>query len=170
MVELKKMQNDSNYVSNWEPASRDTGSHEPGKTLAPERTVDLLGAEIRPNRPERSTVKRAEQVINDYFAAGKDPLRGDEILGSRKHDSYFEMGDGERGAPDHRGSNCCRYGFGKDRGHISGIALCVSNDDRAGRGGHRAQKGDRRGNAGKGIRGFSQPTVRTGSTPAKSSR
>lgn len=84
MVELKKMQNDTNYVSDWQPASRDPDARESGRAPVSDKPADLFGPE---------TVKRAERVVADYFAAAKDPLRGDELLGSRDHDRCFEMGD-----------------------------------------------------------------------------
>lgn len=93
IIELKKMQNDTNYVSDWQPASRAPGSEEPGRAPASEQSVDLLGHVIRPAMAP-DTVKRAERVVADYFAAAKDPLQGSEILGSREHERCFEMGDG----------------------------------------------------------------------------
>lgn len=93
MVELKKMQNDADYVSDWQPASRDPGTLESGPTTTADKPVDLFGQEARLTyAPE--TIKRADRAVSNYFAAAKDPLRGDEILGSRDHDRCFEMGDG----------------------------------------------------------------------------
>lgn len=93
MVELKRMQNDANYVSDWQPTSRDPGALESMPTTV-DKPVDLFGQEVRPTyAPE--TIKRADRAVADYFAAAKDPLRGDEILGSRDHDRCFEMGDGK---------------------------------------------------------------------------
>lgn len=85
MIELKKMQNDANYVSTWRPASQ--GGERPQEQ--PAEGVQ----EARQGFHSPDSIQRAEKVIADHLAAARDPLRAGEIFG-RRHDQHFEMGDG----------------------------------------------------------------------------
>lgn len=90
MVELKKMQNDSNYVSAWQPAS--LGGEQSSLPLQ-QPAAPAPAVEERSNFGP-GTVKRADMVVADYLAAAANPLHADEVFDGRNHDRLFEMGDG----------------------------------------------------------------------------
>lgn len=130
MTELKKMQADPAYVSEWVPQSLADQAEKQDQALAsaqqellPNEDVPAIeqavlapvtnkAVEPTPKAlpkgesdifgQERITVpnitvdarKRGEKAILDYLAAKHNPDRADNILGSRQHDSLFEMGDG----------------------------------------------------------------------------
>ncbi|MGY8527593.1 KfrB domain-containing protein [Paracidovorax citrulli] len=93
MAELRRMQDDGNYVSTWEPATLDSVPAVNGDLLA---EVDPLAAEdARKEVAHRREVQAAiEKAVSDYLGARDVPLRADEFF-NRGHERLFEWDGAE---------------------------------------------------------------------------
>nr|WP_318290171.1 DEAD/DEAH box helicase family protein [Paraburkholderia sp. BL8N3] len=93
MVEIRKMQDDPEYISTWEPATIESVPAQDGDLFA---SVDPLASE----RAARETAYRSEvresieKAAADYIAGMQEPHRSDELF-NRQHDRLFE-GDGSK--------------------------------------------------------------------------
>lgn len=89
MVELRKMQDDPEYVSTWQPATIESVPALDGDLFA---SVDPLASE----RAAREEAYRAEvqasvaKAANDYVSGMKEPHRSEEFF-NRAHDRLFEL-------------------------------------------------------------------------------
>ncbi|NLP65522.1 N-6 DNA methylase [Paraburkholderia sacchari] len=93
MVELRKMQDDPEYVSTWEPATIESVPAQDGDLFA---SVDPLASERAAREAAYSAEVREsiDKAAADYLGGRQEPHRSDEFF-NRGHDRLFEWDGGK---------------------------------------------------------------------------
>ncbi|TSP10973.1 helicase [Cupriavidus campinensis] len=93
MMELRKMQDNPEYVSDWEPATLESIPGETGGLFA---SIDPLAEKRAQEEMAHAQLvnESAEQAVRDYLAGAAEPLKAPDIF-NRGHERLFEDGGQE---------------------------------------------------------------------------